>query len=109
VWFYLIRSELRAQWLALGELELNLDVSFELVSRNGNLSNPADARPERMSEEHRATYEILEVDPPRGPRYLWTNAGEVTFDLNLEGKDVLLTLRHRRLSSRRLVLGVTAR
>lgn len=108
VWAYLTQSELRAQWLASGDMELKPGATFELVWRNGNLSDAADARPEGMSEEHRATCEILEVDPPRRLRYLWTDAGEVTFDLKPDGNDVLLTLTHRRLSNRRLVLGVSA-
>jgi uncharacterized protein YndB with AHSA1/START domain len=108
VWAYLTKSELRAQWLASGDMELKPGATFELVWRNGNLSDPADARPETMSEEHRATCEILEVDPPRKLRYRWHEAGEVTFDLEPQGENVLLTLTHRRLGSRRLVLGVSA-
>ena len=108
VWAYLTQSELRAQWLASGDMELKPGATFELVWRNGNLSDPADPRPEGMSEEHRATCEILEVDPPRKLRYLWTDTGEVTFDLTPEGDNVLLTLTHRRLSSRQRVLSVSA-
>jgi uncharacterized protein YndB with AHSA1/START domain len=108
VWSYITDSELRRQWLASGEMELKPGAKFELVWRNDNLAEPGDERPEGMSKDHRATCEILEVDPPHKLRYLWPEAGEVTFELKPEGKDVLLTLTHRRLANRRLVLAVSA-
>ncbi|MBS0320931.1 MAG: SRPBCC family protein [Proteobacteria bacterium] len=108
VWRYLTESELRNQWLASGDMVLEPGARFELTWRNDRLSDPTDTRPEGMSAEHRATCEILEVDPPRKLRYRWDEAGEVTMELVPEGKDVLLTLTHRRLSNRRLVLGVSA-
>ena len=107
VWAYLTESDLRRQWLASGDMELKVGAKFELVWRNDNLSDPADVRPEDKGEEHRASCEILELDPPRKLRYLWTDTGEVTIDLKPEGNDVLLTLTHRRLSNRRLVVGVS--
>ncbi|MEO8975462.1 MAG: SRPBCC family protein [Casimicrobiaceae bacterium] len=108
VWAYITESELRRQWLASGDMELKEGATFELVWRNGNLSDTGDARPEGMSDEHRAVCEIVEVDPPRKLRYRWTDVGEVTFELMPKGKDVQLTLTHRRLSRRGLVVGVSA-
>ena len=48
------------------------------------------------------------MDPPRKLRYRWTDAGEVAFELMPKGRDVLLTLTHRHLSRRGLVVGVSA-
>jgi uncharacterized protein YndB with AHSA1/START domain len=88
-------------------MELKVGAKFELVWRNDDLSDANDTRPEGMGKENRGMCEILEVDPPRKLRYLWADVGEVTLELAPEGKDVLLTLTHRRLSSRRLVVGVS--
>jgi uncharacterized protein YndB with AHSA1/START domain len=108
VWAYLTESDLRQQWLASGDMELKVGATFELVWRNDNLSDAEDTRPDDMSKEHRGMCEMLEVDPPRKLRYRWADVGEVTMELVPEGKDVLLTLTHRRLSNRRLVVGVSA-
>ena len=41
-------------------------------------------------------------------RYVWPDVGEVTFELEPIGDDVMLTLTHRRLSGERLILNVCA-
>lgn len=108
VWAYLTEGDLRRQWLAAGDMTLEPGARFELVWRNDELSDAADVRPEGAAAEYRATCTIVEVDPPRRLRYDWPGAGEVTFDLAAEGDNVLLTVTHRRLAERRLVLMVGA-
>jgi uncharacterized protein YndB with AHSA1/START domain len=108
VWAYLTDSELRRQWLASGDMTLEPGAAFELVWRNDELSDPADRRPEGSAAENHASCTIVEVDPPRKLRYDWPGAGEVTFELVPDGDKVLLTVTHRRLSERRLVLMVGA-
>ncbi len=103
VWAYLTDGELRRQWLASGEMDLKPGASFELVWRNDELSESDDRAPNGTSGEHRATCRILEVDPPRKLKYEWPQAGEVTFELAPEGKRVLLTVTHHRLTDRRLL------
>jgi uncharacterized protein YndB with AHSA1/START domain len=103
VWAYLTEGELRRQWLAAGDMELEPGASFELVWRNDDLSEPDDKAPQGTSGDHRATCRILEVDPPRKLRYEWPQAGEVTFELAPEGDRVLFTVTHRRLTERRLL------
>ena len=108
VWSYLTDSDLRRQWLASGSMNLQPGATFELVWRNDELSASAAERPEGFSAESRATCRFEEVDPPRRMRYVWPEVGEVTFELEPAGDEVLLTMTHRRLSGERLVLNVCA-
>ncbi len=108
VWKYLVDSDLRRQWLASGDMELREGATFELVWRNDELSSTPSERPEGFSAEGRATCRILEVDPPHKLRYDWPNVGEVTFELKDTGKDVVLTVVHRKVPDRRLALMVGA-
>jgi len=108
VWDYLTKSELRRRWLASGEMEMKTGTSFELVWRNSELTNPPGQRPEGFSEEHRMQSRIVELDPPRKLTFTWGDYGEVTFELQPKGKEVLLTVIHRRLRDRGATLGVGA-
>jgi uncharacterized protein YndB with AHSA1/START domain len=107
VWDYLTDSDLRRQWLASGEMEMKAGAPFALVWRNDELEN-AGQRPEGFDEEHRMTSEIIEVDPPHRLSYRFGNAGEVTFELERAGDEVLLTLTHRRLPGREMMTKVAA-
>ena len=51
---------------------------------------------------------ITELDPPRKLSFAWEGSGDVSIELEAKGKDVLLTLVHRRLPSRSMMLGVSA-
>ena len=53
VWAYLTESDLRRQWLAAGQMEMNVGAPFELVWRNSELTNPPGRRPEGFGDEHR--------------------------------------------------------
>jgi uncharacterized protein YndB with AHSA1/START domain len=108
VWAYLTQSELRRRWLAAGEMELKVGATFELVWRNDELTDPPGVRPEGFGTEHRIESRILAVDPPRKLAYTFGKAGEVTFELSERGKEVLLTLTHRRLPDRGTMLSVSA-
>lgn len=108
VWAYLIDSELRSQWLASGDMQLQSGASFELVWRNDELSHSADERPDGFPAESRATCQFIEVDPPRRMRYIWPGVGEVSMELEPMGGDVLLTVTHRQLVGERLILNVSA-
>jgi uncharacterized protein YndB with AHSA1/START domain len=108
VWSYLTDSDLRRQWLASGPMDLRAGASFELLWRNDELSDSPDERPSDFSAESRATCQFVEVEPPWRMRYLWPGVGEVSFDLEPAGGDVLLTVTHRRLSGERLILNVCA-
>jgi len=105
-WAYLTESDMRRQWLAEGEMEMRLGASVDLVWRNDNLSDPPGQRPEGFSEEHRMTCRITELDPPRKLAITWGNTGGVTFELAPSGDKVLLTVIHRRLGERSMMLNI---
>jgi uncharacterized protein YndB with AHSA1/START domain len=108
VWAWLTESELRAKWLAAGEMPMSPGADFTLTWRNDTLTDPPGARPEGMSEVHAGQCRVLEADPPRRLRFEWSGVGEVTFDLQPAGERVLLTLTHRRLAGRGMILSVSA-
>ena len=108
VWAYLTESDLRRKWLAAGQMEMKLGVPFELVWRNDELSNPPGQRPEGFPDEHRMQNRITELDPPRKLAFTWEGSGDVSFELAPKGKEVLLTVIHRRLPDRATTLMVGA-
>lgn len=108
VWAYLTDPELRRQWLAVGAMPLQPGASFELVWRNDELSASAAERPAGFPPESRATCEIAEVEPLRKLRFIWPGVGDVTFQLDAVGDDVILTVVHRRLADRAMILLVGA-
>ena len=100
VWAYLAQSDLRRQWLAAGDMDMKVGAPFELVWRNDELTDPSGQRPDEVSEEHRMQSRILELDPPRKLSFAWRDSGDVSFELEPQGNDVLLTVIHRRLPDR---------
>ncbi|HET6469597.1 MAG TPA: SRPBCC family protein [Geminicoccaceae bacterium] len=108
VWAYLTESELRRQWLAAGPMELEVGAPFELVWRNDGLTDPPGQRPPGFSDEHRMQSRITELDPPRRLAIAWKGSGDVSFELDPKGDEVLLTLIHRRLPDRATLLSVAA-
>jgi len=108
VWAYLIESDLRRQWLAAGPMEMKVGATFELVWRNSELTDPPGERPPGFAEEHRMEGRITELDPPRKLAITWGNTGGVSFELEPRGDDVLLTLIHRRVTDRAILLRVSA-
>ncbi|GEO38032.1 uncharacterized protein YndB with AHSA1/START domain [Skermanella aerolata] len=107
-WAYLTESELRRQWLAAGEMEMKVDAPFEFVWRNDELSDPPGERPAGFPEEHRLQSRIIELDPPRKLAIAWGTTGGVSFELEPQGDQVLLTVIHRRLPDRETLLNVSA-
>ncbi|HEV7255094.1 MAG TPA: SRPBCC family protein [Mesorhizobium sp.] len=108
IWDYLTQSELRRKWLAAGEMEMTVGAPFELVWRNDEMSDPPGQRPPGFPDEHRMESRITELDPPRRLAIAWGNTGGVSFELEPAGKEVLLTVVHRRLPDRSTMLNVSA-
>lgn len=108
VWRYLVDSELRRQWLAAGAMDLKAGANFELVWRNDELSNDANERPEGFPQESRATCRVIDARAPNVLRFDWPDVGEVSFELQTQGDQVLLTLTHRRLIDQKLSIMVAA-
>lgn len=107
VWAYLTDSEKRGRWLASGPMELRAGGDFELVWRNSELTDHDDPPPEKYAAqpEHRMTGRIIEADPPRLLIQAWPES-EVVFELAEQSGKVLLTLTHRRLPSRAMMVDV---
>lgn len=108
IWRYLTESELRRQWLAAGEMEMQIGAPFELVWRNDELTDPPGQRPAGFSGEHRMQSRITELDPPRKLGISWGSTGGVSFELEPQGDDVLLTVIHHRVTDRSTLLNVSA-
>jgi uncharacterized protein YndB with AHSA1/START domain len=108
VWAYLTQSDLRRRWLAAGQMELKVGAPFELVWRNNELTNPPGKRPEGYGDEHRMQSRITELDPPHKIAFTWGKGGDVSFELEPKGERVLLTITHRRLPDRAMLLGVSS-
>jgi uncharacterized protein YndB with AHSA1/START domain len=108
VWAYLTDSDKRRQWLAAGEMEMKVGAPFELVWRNDELTDPPGQKPEGFGDEHRMESRITELDPPHRLSIAWGNSGDVSFELEQDGDEVMLTLIHRRLPNRDTLLKVAA-
>ena len=105
-WAYLTDSRLRAQWLAAGEMKLEQGAEFELSWRNSDLTDPPGECPPGMTGIHTMRSRITELDPPRRLAFTWDESGDVSFDLEPQGTHVLLTVVHRRLPRRSMMVGV---
>ena len=107
-WAYLTESDLRRQWLASGEMALEVGSTFELVWRNHELTDPPGELPEGFSAEHRMQSRIVDLDPPRKLTITWGVSGEVAFELEPRGDKMLLTVTHRRIPDQDILLKVSA-
>jgi uncharacterized protein YndB with AHSA1/START domain len=108
IWAYLTDSDLRRQWLAAGRMETKASTPFELVWRNNELTDPPGEPPPGFGGERRMQSQVVEIDPPRKLVFTWNNSGDVSFELEQKGNEVLLTLTHRRLPDRPTLVKVAA-
>ncbi|HEX7007243.1 MAG TPA: SRPBCC family protein [Alphaproteobacteria bacterium] len=108
VWAYLTESDKRSRWLAAGPMKLRPGGKVELTWHNSRLSSPPEEVPEkyRKYEGHSMRGEILRCEPPRLLSFTWGET-EVMFELAEKGQDVVLTLTHRRITDRGMLLGVS--
>lgn len=103
VWAHLTDSTLRRQWLAAGDMPTHAGGSFELVWRNDELTNPPGRKPDGFGEEHRMSSTLTVFEPPHRLAFTWGD-GDVTFTLEPQAGQVLLTIVHRGISDHRNVL-----
>ena len=108
VWAYLTESDLRRKWLASGLMDMAVGAPVELVWRNSELTDPPGYPPEGFSDEHRRTETITELDPPHRLSISWGSTGGVTFTLDEQGDEVLLTIVHKRIEDPEVLLNVSA-
>lgn len=108
VWAYLTESDKRRQWLAAGDMEMRVGAPFELVWRNDELSAHDETRPDGFPEEQRMDSRITEIDPPNRLSFTWAGSGDVTMELVPQGGKILLTITHRNLPDRDMLIMVAA-
>jgi uncharacterized protein YndB with AHSA1/START domain len=106
VWAYLTESDLRRKWLAAGEMPLTKGAEFQMTWRNDDLTTPSGTRPEGFGAEHSMTSRIIEATPPTRLAFTFGTASVVEIDLAPEGDKVRLTLTHRKIADRGMVLMV---
>ena len=101
VWAYITESDKRAKWLAAGEFDLRVGGKVVLKWDHSKLANNGSVPSEN---EGRGVGQfdgvITRIEPNRVLAHTWPKHGahgEVTYELSPRGKDVLLTIVHRRL------------
>ncbi|TNE62251.1 MAG: SRPBCC family protein [Alphaproteobacteria bacterium] len=115
LWAYLTDPEKRATWFAGGPMDLRVGGTVKLHFKHSNLMQPGEVAPEKYRAvcEEGAWMEsrITECVPPTRLAYEWPEGNdsisEVLFSLREEGDKVRLTVTHRRLASRALMLDVS--
>lgn len=108
IWSWLTDGELRRQWLAAGAMEEKVGAPVDLVWRNDELTDPPGTRPEGFGDEHRMTCEITAINAPRLLSISWGSTGGVTFTLQEQGDEVLLSIVHKRVEDPSVLLNVSA-
>ena len=110
VWQYLTDSDLRGSWLASGPMQSHAGGTVTLLFRHQDLTAHDEAIPEKyrsMENGVTSVYRVTEWEPPRRLAYTWGTHSEVHFELEPKGRDVLLTLTHRRLAQRTDMINVS--
>jgi uncharacterized protein YndB with AHSA1/START domain len=108
VWAYLTESDLRRQWLGRGSMDLKAGGEMTLTWRNDELTQPPGQRPEGFGEEHSMSCRIIDIDPPYKLTFTWNGTGDVSFELQPQGDQVLLKVTHRRIPERNMKIMVGA-
>jgi uncharacterized protein YndB with AHSA1/START domain len=108
VWAYLTDSEKRKTWLAAGVFDLRVGGTADLHFDHTNITSE---KPPEGKGAHVSPGRITRIEPPRLLSFTFGAAGpesEVTFELEPEGKGVLLTITHVRVANRNTMIGVAA-
>ncbi|GAB3332397.1 SRPBCC family protein [Marilutibacter aestuarii] len=116
VWRYLTEPALRRQWLADGPFPGDAGEGFELTFRNNSLTRADDPPPARyagMAELAHTRGHLRACSPPHRLVITWDedaegNGSEVSFELEPDGDEVLLTLTHQRLPRRSALVSVSS-
>lgn len=106
VWDYLTKSELKAKWLAAGEVQPGAGRKVEQRFHHKDLSKKDDPIPDKYKPMEDGTYSegrVVDWEPPNLLSYTWGEESGteslVTFELIPKGDKVLLTLIHQRLGN----------
>jgi len=101
-WAYIVESDKRAKWLAGGEFDLRIGGKIRLEFDNGRLPNEKPL-PAKYKDSGKGAFEgvITRLEPLRLLAHTWrwdSVDTEVSYELAPRGKQVLLTIVHRRLT-----------
>lgn len=107
VWSYLVESERRRRWLASGEVEPRVGGRIVSLFRHHEISpEPTPASHAADSSGPPAIGTVTAWEPLRRLAYTWDDqVSEVSFELFPDGEEVRLVLTHRRLPSRKSMVG----
>lgn len=117
VWSYLWDGQKRGEWFASGDMPQKVGETFHMRFKHSTLSPHHAEPPERMREMdrlgHTSTNVLLAYEPPH--RLAFTFGGEknpdriseVEFRLEPEGDKVRLTLTHKKIPDRDIMVGVS--
>lgn len=114
VWAYLTESEKRGKWFASGTMELREGGRLEFHFHNSDLAPHSEPTPERFKECEGmvSSGRVTRCEPPNLLAFMWGEEqgdnSEVTFELAEQGQKVLMVLTHRRLASRKELVGVAS-
>lgn len=104
VWAFLTDPKKRGEWLAPGPMELRSGGKAKLFFHHADLSPhkapPPDKYKDMDGKVLESDHTILAVEPPRLLTMTWDATSEVTFELAERGRQVLLTVTHRKLANR---------
>jgi uncharacterized protein YndB with AHSA1/START domain len=113
VWAYIVEPEKRATWFAGGPIDLKVGgrAHFQF---NHSVFDSGESQPEGCDcsgEGMKGT--VLAIDPPRLITFTFpedgpNDEGNVTIELSERGKEVQLTLTHRRIATQGATLGVSS-
>jgi len=113
VWAHIVDGEKRKKWLCAGETELEIGGKADMHFHNAGLSEGKDDQPpekyKKYAEHVYFTGSVTACVPLQILSHTWEfegEASEVTYELVEDGDEVVLTLTHRRLSTREDMLGV---
>ena len=110
VWAYITESDKRVKWLCAGEFDLRVGGKVRLEFNNKRLAGN-EAMPEKYQGREQNVSEgvITRLEPLRLLAHTWIWKGqdtEVSYELQPRGKEVLLTIVHRRVQGRDLTASV---
>jgi Uncharacterized conserved protein len=105
VWAFLTDSDKRGEWLASGPMDLEVGGKARFTFRHAELSPhkaPPPAKYRDIDTKAPTTeHTITRIEAPHLLAFTWPPDSEVTFELKPQGSQVLLTVTHRKLGSRK--------
>ena len=108
VWSYLVESEKRKPWFAGGEIDPHAGGKLQFWFQHSNLAPPGEPVPEKFAQPNKGMASeatVMRFEPPRVLALEW-GEGEVTFELESNGEQTLMTITHRKLPNREEVVDV---